>query len=59
MQLKVYDILGREVSVLVNQVMTPGTYQTRFDASQLPSGVYCYALSAGSTVQVRKMTLLK
>ena len=58
-QLKVYDILGREVAVLVNQMMTSGNYQVRFDASQLPSGMYCYALTAGSSVHVRKMMLLK
>ncbi len=57
--LKIYDILGREVAVLVNQQMTPGSYQANFDASSLPSGIYLYKLSAGSFVQMNKMMLIK
>jgi hypothetical protein len=58
-RLAIFDVLGREVSVLVNEVKPAGTYRAHFDASRLPSGVYCYSLTAGSVVQVRKMTLLK
>jgi beta-glucanase (GH16 family) len=46
--LKVYDMLGREVAVLVNEQKAPGSYSLRFDASGLASGVYLYQLEAGN-----------
>ncbi len=58
-QLKIYDILGREVAELVNKEMKPGNYKVTFDASKLSSGLYFYKLSAGSFVDVKKMMLLK
>ncbi len=58
-QLKVYDMLGREVATLVNKKQSPGKYSVQFDASGLPSGVYFYTLRAGDFVQTRKMVLLK
>ncbi len=57
--LKVYDILGREVAVLVNERKGPGRYEVRFDASGLGSGVYVYRLVAGDLVRSRKLILLK
>ena len=61
--LKVFDIIGREVATLVNEVKQPGEYTVRWDASSiqggLPSGVYVYRLSAGSFTEVRKLLLLK
>lgn len=57
--LKVYDILGSEIKTLVNKVHSPGTYKIKFDASELPSGVYFYRLQAGELVQTRKMLLIK
>ncbi len=57
--LKVYDILGREVTTLVNEVKSPGTYEVEFNASQLASGVYFYRLTAGDFMQTKKMMLLK
>lgn len=57
--LKVYNLLGQEVRTLVNDVQTAGTYTVRFDASDHPSGVYFYRLTAGGMSQVRKMMLLK
>ncbi len=57
--LKVYDILGREISTLVNEVKAPGTYEVQFDASYLASGVYFYRLTAGEFVQTRKMMVIK
>jgi hypothetical protein len=57
--LVVYDVLGREVAVLVNERKAPGTYEVRFDASSLSSGVYFYRLTAGDFVQTRKMVLAK
>ncbi|VAX29274.1 hypothetical protein MNBD_IGNAVI01-1803, partial [hydrothermal vent metagenome] len=57
--LKVYDILGREVSTLVNKQQRQGTYEVKFDASSMPSGIYIYKLSAGEFISARKMILLK
>ena len=57
--LKVYDVLGREVALLVNERKAPGSYTVPFDASGLASGVYFYRLSAAQYVECRKMVLLK
>jgi hypothetical protein len=58
-RIKVYDILGREVKVLVNEIKQPGTYEVQFDASGLASGIYLYRVESGSFVQTKKMILLK
>ena len=57
--LKVYDIVGRLVRTLVNEVQGAGAYKVRFDASTLASGVYFYRLQAGSNVSAMKMILVK
>ena len=57
--LKVYDVLGNEVTTLVNENKTAGYYEINFDASSLSSGVYLYKLQAGSFVETKKMILLK
>ncbi|MBI2430227.1 MAG: right-handed parallel beta-helix repeat-containing protein [Ignavibacteriales bacterium] len=57
--LKVYDLLGREVAVLVNEELQPGTYRAHFDASQLSSGVYVYTLRVGRFVSSKKLTVTK
>lgn len=57
--LKVFDILGNEVSTLVNEQKAAGKYKLTFDASNLPSGVYFYTLQSGSFVGTKKMVLLK
>ncbi len=58
-QLKIYDVLGREVATLVNKEQTAGKYSVKFDASQLNSGVYFYTLRAGSFISTKKMILMK
>jgi len=58
-KVNVVDLLGREVSVLVDQVMSPGTYRFTWDASAFPSGVYFYRLKAGSFTETKRMVLLK
>ncbi len=58
-QLKVFDILGREVATLVNERKTPGTYDVNFDASMLSSGTYIYRLDSEHFSESRMMTLLK
>ncbi len=57
--LKVYDLLGREVATLVNEEKAPGSYEVKFDGSNLASGTYFYRLQAGDFVQVKKMMLMK
>ncbi|HLG33006.1 MAG TPA: T9SS type A sorting domain-containing protein, partial [Ignavibacteriaceae bacterium] len=58
-KLTVYDILGNEISVLVNEEKPAGNYEVTFDASSLPSGIYFYRLQAGRFIQSKKMVLLK
>jgi hypothetical protein len=57
--LKVYNLIGQEVASLVNEFQREGSYDVRFDASKLSSGVYFYSLSAGNFTQVKKMMLVK
>jgi len=57
--IKVFDILGREVVVLLNEVKSVGTYQITWNASTLPSGVYFYRVQAGTNTAVKKAMLLK
>ena len=58
-RLAVYDMLGREVTVLVDEPKEPGTYNVPFSAPGLSSGMYVYRLSAGGFVQTRTMLLVK
>ncbi len=58
-QLKVYDILGNEVTTLVDEYRNAGNYEIDFNASKLSSGVYFYRLQAGGFVQTNKMILMK
>ena len=58
-RLVVYDLLGREVAVLVDGKKQPGSYEVQFDGSGLSSGVYFYRLQAGDFVQTRRLLLLK
>jgi len=57
--LKIYDVLGNEVAVLVNEEKPAGNYKIDFKGNNLASGIYFYTLRAGSFVQSRKMILLK
>ena len=57
--LRVYDILGRKIATLVNDVKTSGNYEVNFDASSLSSGTYFYVLSAGQYFETKKMLLVK
>jgi photosystem II stability/assembly factor-like uncharacterized protein len=68
-KLAVYDLLGREVVVLVNEQQAPGNYQVRFDGTGLPSGVYFYRIqvrpsdpaagATGSYTETKKMALVR
>jgi len=55
----IYDLSGREIVLLVDENQSPGLKEIRWDASQLPSGLYLCRLQAGSATQVRKLILLK
>jgi hypothetical protein len=57
--IKVYNILGKEVATLINEVKTAGSYSVRFDAGKLSSGIYFYKLETPGYRNVRKMILLK
>jgi hypothetical protein len=58
-QLIVYDVLGREVRKLVNEVQKSGEYRYRFNGANLTSGIYFYRITAGDYSHTRKMILLK
>lgn len=58
-ELKIYDILGKEVQTVVNQFQSAGSYSLDFNADNLPSGLYIYKLQAGNHVAVKKMLLLR
>jgi hypothetical protein len=58
-RLIVYDILGNQVTTLVNEEKEPGYYEVEFDASSFASGVYIYRLQAGAHVFTKKMLVLK
>jgi hypothetical protein len=57
--LRIYDLLGREVAVLVNEEKAAGIYTARWDASGMPSGIYFYRLTSGEFAQTRKLVLMK
>ncbi len=57
--LKIYNTLGNEISTLVNEEKPAGNYEIRFDAENLPSGIYFYKIEAGNYSSVKKMILLK
>jgi len=57
--LKVYNVLGKEISSLVNEEKEAGKYSVEFNATNLPSGVYFYQLRAGSFIKTKKMILLR
>jgi glucuronoarabinoxylan endo-1,4-beta-xylanase len=58
-RLSVFDMRGREVSVVVNERRAAGVYEVKFDASKLASGVHLYRLQAGGLVQSRKLLVLR
>jgi hypothetical protein len=58
-KLTIYDLLGREVAMLVNERREAGVHEVKFDGSNLASGVYFYRLEAGGFVSTKKMQVLK
>jgi PKD repeat protein len=57
--IKVYDLIGKEVAVLVDGIREPGVYEINFDSKNLASGIYFYKMTAGEFTSVKKMNLLK
>jgi hypothetical protein len=58
-QLVIFNSIGQEVAVLVNEMQQPGRYTVSFDATALSSGVYFYKITAGSYISIRKMMIMK
>jgi hypothetical protein len=58
-RLAVFDLLGREVALLVDEKKSPGVYAATFNAAGLPSGVYFYRLQAGDITRTKRMTLIR
>jgi len=57
--LKIYDLLGQLVATLVDETKSPGEYSARWDATNVPGGMYFYRMQAGGFSEVKKMMLLK
>ena len=57
--LRIYDIVGREVATLVNGFQEAGTHNVKFDASNLPSGIYLYRITSGTYAETKKLVLIK
>ncbi len=58
-RLEIYDILGREIAILINEKLNAGTYEVDFDGSEYPTGIYFYTLTSGQFTETRKMVLAK
>jgi Secretion system C-terminal sorting domain len=57
--IKVFDVLGNEITTLINEEKPTGSYEVEFKATGLPSGVYLYRLRAGKYIETKKMLLIK
>ena len=57
--IRIYDMIGREVQLLVNEFQNRGTYTINFDAEKLSSGIYLYRLQAGKFSTTKKMLLVR
>jgi hypothetical protein len=56
---KVFDLIGREVTTLVNETKAPGSYTVQFNGANLPSGLYLYSMKAGNFTSTKKLMLTK
>ncbi|HEY5123743.1 MAG TPA: T9SS type A sorting domain-containing protein, partial [Ignavibacteria bacterium] len=57
--IRIYDIMGREIKVLLNEILTPGRYEVTFDGSNLASGIYFYILNAAGYSETKRMVFIK
>jgi hypothetical protein len=58
-KLSVYDVVGQEVAVLINDMLEPDSYRVEFNGTNISSGIYFYRLTAGSFIETKKMMLVK
>ena len=58
-QIRIFDMLGKELETLVNEEKPSGTYELTWNAADLPSAVYLYQIKAGNFIQTKKMVLMK
>ena len=58
-RLTVFNSIGQEVAVILNQELSPGTYKADWNAADYPSGVYYYKITAGDYTETKKMILIK
>lgn len=58
-QIKVYDVLGNEITTLIDEEKPAGSYEITWNALNLPSGVYFYQLKAGGFIETKKMVFIK
>jgi hypothetical protein len=57
--IKIYDIIGKEISTLINRTQNAGYYEVNFNAGKLSSGIYFYKMVAGDFVSIKKLVVLK
>ena len=57
--LKIYDVLGEKIRTLINRKMSDGEHKIKFNALDLPSGIYIYTLRSGNFTASKKMVVLK
>ena len=57
--LKIYDVVGREIAALVNEQKNSGNYEVEFNGSGFTSGIYFYRLIAGNFIDTKKMLMIK
>ena len=57
--LKIYNVLGKEITTLVNEEKLPGNYKVEFNGSNLSSGIYFYRIRAGNFTATKKLVILK
>jgi hypothetical protein len=58
-KLIIYDIMGREIAVLVNEQLNSGAYEVKWNAADSPSGIYFYTITTGEFTETKKMILIK
>jgi plastocyanin len=58
-KISIYNVIGQEVNVILNENLNAGIYSVKFDASQMSSGIYFYKISAGEFIDIKRMVLMK
>jgi hypothetical protein len=57
--LKIYNVLGNEIAIVVNEKQTAGEYKIEFNGTGLSSGIYFYKITAGEFIETKKMVILR